>query len=81
MGQPLSTVTEKVWRVEWGREMLLFGRGYNATTLLKRSLVYRERGTLQTRYLLWSTIKLSVWELDNPPSTIAAPPSHHPTAR
>jgi hypothetical protein len=39
-------------------------RGYNVATLFwnlrKRSLACRERGTLQKRYVLWSTVRLSV---------------------
>ena len=36
--------------------------------LQRSSLTCREHGTLQTCYLLWSTVRFSVLYFDNPPS-------------
>ena len=59
MGQPGKKYGELV-----GMMNLMFSYDYNAPTLLRnlryRSLACRQRGTLQTRYPLWFTIRFSV---------------------
>jgi hypothetical protein len=59
-GQRLLTATDKSMASWVGMKNVVFCNGYKAPTvtlfrnLQKRTLVCRERGTLQTCYKLWS---------------------------